>query len=337
MIKETEYAGGAPSAPSMEDEGLNAYDPMAGADDLLAPSLEEEGLQAPLPDENVAQEASPAPRNRMLPILVGGGFLVFAMAMAYFQFRPEQDAAPESFAPIGGMEASLPPVMGDMPAPQAEAFPQPFVLPEVDAGAPDVPGILASGTPVVADALPPVSGGPLSGFPVPVADPVAAQPLPVPVVAVAPALAPAQAAGTVEGKVAQLEEQVRTLETRLADMQAVQVRLQELEARLASLSAAPAPQKAAAPVARVENPVEPVAKADPAPAKPAVKKKVSAKAPKWELRSVASDAAWVGEAGKPDVRRVIVGDTLDGIGRVTAIRKVEGVWTVEGTKGKLKP
>ena len=88
---------------------------------------------------------------------------------------------------------------------------------------------------------------------------------------------------------------------------------------------------------------------EPVKAKPAVKKaakpkpaKVSAKKPaatassgRWELRAAQPGRAWVSRPGERDMQSVEVGQSLTGIGRVTAILYQNGRWTVQGTSGQI--
>ena len=84
-------------------------------------------------------------------------------------------------------------------------------------------------------------------------------------------------------------------------------------------------------------------KKKPAPKKkkPAVKKQTTAKAkttstPSWELRGIAGGEAVVAKRGSDDFQTVGVGDTLSGVGRVTAIHNEGGTWVIEGTNGKIR-
>ena len=58
--------------------------------------------------------------------------------------------------------------------------------------------------------------------------------------------------------------------------------------------------------------------------------------PRWVLRAAMPGQAWVAEtATSPDLRLVQVGDILPGIGKVNAVRQVNGVWSVVGTMGTV--
>lgn len=64
--------------------------------------------------------------------------------------------------------------------------------------------------------------------------------------------------------------------------------------------------------------------------------KSSAPASKWVLRAATPDEAWVAkDSTTSDLRHIMVGDELQGIGRIKAIHQVGDTWTVEGTKGNL--
>ena len=56
---------------------------------------------------------------------------------------------------------------------------------------------------------------------------------------------------------------------------------------------------------------------------------------KWVLRAAQPGKAWVSQQGQRDMRSVVVGDSLPGIGRITEISFSNGHWTVQGTTGKI--
>jgi len=59
-------------------------------------------------------------------------------------------------------------------------------------------------------------------------------------------------------------------------------------------------------------------------------------APKWVLKAAKPGVAWVARKGTDDLRMVETGDSLMGIGTVTAIiRNSSGYWVVNGTKGRI--
>jgi hypothetical protein len=56
----------------------------------------------------------------------------------------------------------------------------------------------------------------------------------------------------------------------------------------------------------------------------------------WVLRSAKPGMAWVSEKGSREMRTIAVGDTLAGIGKVTAITMdAQGRWSVNGTQGTI--
>lgn len=70
------------------------------------------------------------------------------------------------------------------------------------------------------------------------------------------------------------------------------------------------------------------------PKKAAVKK--SPPAPQWILKSAKPGEAWVAQKGSAELRTVVIGDTLPGLGKITAIgRDSMGQWVVNGTKGRI--
>lgn len=155
---------------------------------------------------------------------------------------------------------------------------------------------------------------------------------------------------------------------------ALEGRIKELEQQIATQAAAvPAPvaakpaAKAAAPAAHrseldmladssmAEPPVaEKEAQVEKAPAVSTKKKRTSVSRKKsrsasrresgrssvaasgWVLRAATPDTAWVSMgADAAELRRVTVGETLSGIGKVKEIRQDGEVWTLIGTKGSV--
>lgn len=57
----------------------------------------------------------------------------------------------------------------------------------------------------------------------------------------------------------------------------------------------------------------------------------------WILRSAQPGSAWLSQgAYSSDLRRVVPGDKVQGLGTVTAIRQIAGRWIVEGTQGAVR-
>lgn len=57
----------------------------------------------------------------------------------------------------------------------------------------------------------------------------------------------------------------------------------------------------------------------------------------WILKSIQPDQAIVTDQATGQTYNVRVGETLGGIGKVTQIGRVNGVWSVVGTKGQIRP
>lgn len=120
--------------------------------------------------------------------------------------------------------------------------------------------------------------------------------------------------------------------------------VKRLESRLSEISSARAPvPPAPARVKKTENkeskgktPSSSAAK--PVRARTAVKTPgpaLTAPSPALEIRAAQPGQAWVARPGDNDLQGVSIGDSLPGIGRVTAITRVGGRWVVEGTHGRL--
>lgn len=93
-------------------------------------------------------------------------------------------------------------------------------------------------------------------------------------------------------------------------------------------SSAPAPKKAQS--AKAKDAPKSVT---PATAKPP--KSAPEAVPKWELRSAQPGKAYIGIVGSSEVLVVKVGDTIQGVGRITSIAKSGSKWVVSGTKGEI--
>lgn len=88
----------------------------------------------------------------------------------------------------------------------------------------------------------------------------------------------------------------------------------------------PAPSSAPAPVKKAAAPKP---KAQPAPAPAATRTT-------WVLKAAKPGKAWVSPAGANTIRGVGLGDTLDGIGKITAISFSGGRWIIQGTGGQIR-
>lgn len=57
----------------------------------------------------------------------------------------------------------------------------------------------------------------------------------------------------------------------------------------------------------------------------------------WVLRSATPGAAWLSQGPySSDLRRVVPGDKVPGLGTITSVRQVAGRWLVEGTQGSVR-
>jgi hypothetical protein len=169
---------------------------------------------------------------------------------------------------------------------------------------------------------------------------------------VEPAPAPVSADPAAQEAVAALERKVVELESALADVRenAVSKRdLEEIKESLANLEKSMMSRKSAAALKAAKREVDDYrngimpgvvaaepAVSEPSPSASAAKKRASGKAHTWVLKSAKPGMAWVAETGSNELKTVTVGETLDGIGKITAIVKdSSGHWVVSGTKGIL--
>ncbi len=77
----------------------------------------------------------------------------------------------------------------------------------------------------------------------------------------------------------------------------------------------------------------PLPTATPYPARPAPKPKAGGG---WILRSAQPGSAWISEGMSTDLRRIVPGDKVPGLGTIVSIRMVAGHWLVEGTQGSVR-
>lgn len=105
---------------------------------------------------------------------------------------------------------------------------------------------------------------------------------------------------------------------------------------------ADAPRRAE-PASSVEEREEPAVEKPKPAAKKAAKKPAASKpaattassSSRWELRAAQPGRAWVSKPGERDMRGIEVGQSLPGIGTITAINYQNGRWTVYGTQGQI--
>lgn len=140
----------------------------------------------------------------------------------------------------------------------------------------------------------------------------------------------------------QKNEVPASLEERLTSLE------KKIEGQKAETTSSIAIQEPASPKDEFAN--EPVKQvqtakaAKPAKAKSPAKKAAVKKEPKaakktggWVLRAATPDAAWVSQGDyEAELRRVAVGDSLPGVGKIKEIRQKGDIWEVVGTKGVLK-
>ena len=126
---------------------------------------------------------------------------------------------------------------------------------------------------------------------------------------------------TNDNNIAAMKRDIQSLRVGTTNVKAQTV----AELPIASLSPAPIVEKIAPP--------KKVSK--PKPKKKTVKK-VNRKI-NWELRAAQPGKAWISRKGqKTSMKPIVVGDRLEGLGRVTNIAYVNGKWVVTGTSGTIR-
>jgi hypothetical protein len=177
-------------------------------------------------------------------------------------------------------------------------------------------------------------------------------PAPAPSLATTP---PGISEASENAKLDQLLDRVSALENKMADLQQVQQSVKQLDDRISHLEStgaqapqSPLPAAAAPPVSQdLTQPVAAPASQQEAPvtqppAHHAHKHDISHGHPSgdksdvhWELKSAEPGQAYVSPPGRDDMVNIHVGDTLPGVGRITAISESGGQWIVTGTEGKI--
>ncbi len=157
-----------------------------------------------------------------------------------------------------------------------------------------------------------------------------------------------------EGGVHQVSSKIAALESKPAatsDVDGLNKTIQVLERKISSLEnvAAVAPAPVVTPdVAKIDKPTfvpaapEPVTASPKAPIVETPKRATktepaaaSARSVDWVLRSAQLGAAMVVPKAGGDMRTIRVGDSLSGLGRITAIEQRGSRWVVQGTLGTL--
>lgn len=141
------------------------------------------------------------------------------------------------------------------------------------------------------------------------------------------------------GDVSALAESVAALEKKLSE-QAAQTA--KVAAKISERAAAPKPARQAED--RHEAMQAPAPKpqvlgsgsvAAPQPSRATNTAPQAASAPKWVLKGAQPGQAMVSKPGDSEMRSVVVGDTLPGIGTIRSIGYENGRWSVVGTQGRI--
>lgn len=302
-------------------------DPL-GAPSELAATHGKPSIQPPSSSTSTAPPAITAPGSDQL-----AGFddeepaPVPAPAADPLAAAPAPATDPLASAPVLAAPAPVADPLAAAPAPAADPLAEQDTDPLATPGGPDM---LA--TPVAPVETAPVASAPdMSEEPAPLAAPFTA-----PVVAAAPDTESLE-------KIAKLEEKVSTLEQ---DLAAAQKKAADSAAALAKAEArATAAEAVAGKKAKQHVAAAPVTGEEPVATKPRAKRVPRAASSsaaaivttsRWVLKSAKPGVAWVALPGSNELKTIAVGDTVTGLGRVTAIAKDDsGRWVVNGTKGRI--
>jgi hypothetical protein len=150
----------------------------------------------------------------------------------------------------------------------------------------------------------------------------------------APAPEGAQAAASEEiealnTRIENLEEELKTLQSLLKkqDPSQLEAQVAKLNRKINTLETNSS-QKAVSASSRQTTAT---AKSQPRP-----RSTQQSSAPNWVLRSADSNAAWISVDGSNDIQKIVVGDTLEGLGEIRSIDfdRYQG-WVVTGTKATI--
>ena len=138
----------------------------------------------------------------------------------------------------------------------------------------------------------------------------------------------------------ELQDRLDKIEQKLAEQRAVPVAAAPapvLSPPVSLSTAASAPQNFAPPVVKHRVARKVSHKAKSAGGKKASKQSVVQPTSAWVLRAASPEQAWVSTSSTSrELKSVQVGDTFDGIGKITAIQQKEGGWVVQGTAGTIQ-
>ncbi len=145
--------------------------------------------------------------------------------------------------------------------------------------------------------------------------------------------------GRLEGQLTKLLQEQKTLRSEISAAEEAAGKAART-ANEAKSAAAERPVAVETPAVKLTPAPVPAPVASPAPAaKPKVTPKpataAAATATQWELRSATPGQAVLGKKGGGDVRSVNVGDTIDGLGRISSIAVENGRWVVRGSQGQV--
>lgn len=132
------------------------------------------------------------------------------------------------------------------------------------------------------------------------------------------------------GDVSALADSVAALEKKLSE-QAVQTA--KVSAKVSEQAATPKPARHE--VTEAPAPKPQVLGSSAGNAAPASAPQATAAAPKWVLKGAQPGQAMVSKPGDSEMRSVVVGDNLPGIGTIRSIGYENGRWAVVGTQGRV--
>jgi polyhydroxyalkanoate synthesis regulator phasin len=130
-------------------------------------------------------------------------------------------------------------------------------------------------------------------------------------------------------RIKSLEKELKTLQSLLKkqDPSQLEEQVAKLNRKISTLEANSAQKSVSTPSRKATTSV----KAQPKP-----RSTQQSSAPDWVLRSADSNAAWISVDGSNDIQKIVVGDTLEGLGEIRSIDfdRYQG-WVVTGTKATI--
>lgn len=266
-----------------------------------------------------------------LLLTLAGSISLIAFSAYAANAAAETDNLPQSIKPVissGPLPSDLPLLKPSSDAPQApEAKKDPLAWDETMPAQQPAP---------IAEPVAPETSAAMMDKEVPPAAPEVNAVVEAPKAAAPEApMATTDANTTLEMRVQAIEESIASLKNKSADLEALQVTVGEMQQKLASMETTQARNSEMAP-APVKKKVKKAPRRKKARSSATKKSSSVSTSPRWILKGAKPGTAWISSPGSNEIRTVNVGQSLPGLGRVTAVVKDSNDhWVVNATNGRI--